>query len=154
MFRGWPAALRLARRTARRSPGRTALIATLIGLPVMASSWAAIIISTSSPSGEALAREVLGTADAAVQVTMYDRVGIEPYMMSSDTIGHRPADEKAVRDPRTVDIDGLLPGGATRATATGSLDALIELKVRDFAASVAGQCGRGRQPAHPGDVPP
>jgi len=166
MFRGWPAALRLARRTARRSPGRTALIATLIGLPVMASSWAAIIISTSSPSGEALAREVLGTADAAVQVTMYDRVGIEQYMMSSDTIGYRPADEKAVRDPRTVDIDGLLPTGTTRAAATGSLGALVELKVRDFAASVGVSAvdgdsqlthgtfrlDAGRMPAAPGEV--
>ncbi len=136
MFRGWPVALRLARRTARRSPGRTTLIATLIGLPVMASSWAAIIISTSSPSGEALAREEIGTADAAVQVTTYDRVVIEPGMASSGTIGHRPADDDApLRDVRTVDLDTLLPAGTERVMATRSLSTVLELKVRDVVGS-------------------
>ena len=39
VLQGWGPPLRIARRTVRRSLGRTLLIAALIGLPVMGASW-------------------------------------------------------------------------------------------------------------------
>ncbi|GAA1140065.1 hypothetical protein GCM10009630_43650 [Kribbella jejuensis] len=60
----WVLALRLARRSARRTLGRTLLIAALVGLPVLAGSWFSVVHRGTNPTGEVLARTVLGSADA------------------------------------------------------------------------------------------
>ncbi|MFG1912838.1 FtsX-like permease family protein [Kribbella sp. NPDC048928] len=64
----WVLALRLARRTARRTLGRTVLIAALVGLPVLAGSWFSVVHRATHPTGEVLARTVLGSADARLTV--------------------------------------------------------------------------------------
>ncbi|WP_112241979.1 ABC transporter permease [Kribbella monticola] len=122
MANPWGPALRIARRTALRSPGRTALIAALIGLPVMAASWLGMISLSMSPKGEALATEQIGRADAQVVVTPHRTVKLDnqqdidgSYLYSDDPA----ADDQ--RDPNTVDVSKLLPAGTTIAVRTASV---------------------------------
>ncbi|GAA3106160.1 putative ABC transport system permease protein [Kribbella aluminosa] len=68
LLNDWVLALRLARRTARRTLGRTLLIAALVGLPVLAGSWFSVVHRGTHPTGELLARTVLGSADAQLTV--------------------------------------------------------------------------------------
>ncbi|HWD82597.1 MAG TPA: ABC transporter permease, partial [Kribbella sp.] len=64
----WMPALRLARQAARRTLGRTVLIAALVGLPVLAGSWFSVVHRGTNPTGEVLARTELGSADARLTV--------------------------------------------------------------------------------------
>jgi putative ABC transport system permease protein len=65
----WAATLRLAFRMVRRSPARSILVATLVAIPVLAGTFAAVAIRTGHLSpDEAVARQ-LGRADAVVLVT-------------------------------------------------------------------------------------
>ncbi|MFF0263953.1 FtsX-like permease family protein [Kribbella sp. NPDC004536] len=64
----WVVALRLARRAARRTLGRTLLIAALVGLPVLAGCWFSVVHRGTNPTGEVLARTELGSADAKLTV--------------------------------------------------------------------------------------
>src|SRR5262249_57000084 len=50
MTAGWGMTWRLARREARRRPGRTALVAVLIGLPVAAFTAGLIMVRTVNPT--------------------------------------------------------------------------------------------------------
>jgi putative ABC transport system permease protein len=66
---GWRPALRLARRDAVRSKGRSILVLVMIALPVLAVSAADVIYQTSDVNGvESLDRR-LGTADARITVS-------------------------------------------------------------------------------------
>lgn len=109
---GWGPALRIARRTARRSPGRTVLIAALIGVPVAAAVFLVILLRTVNPTGERLADIEMGTADATVLVTEYTSVRLAPYVWGTE-LGFRPPPAKT-REQRTDDVDvpSLLPAGA------------------------------------------
>ena len=51
---------RMARRDARRAKGRTALVAVLVGLPVLAGSAGAVVLQSSNPTNATYARWVLG----------------------------------------------------------------------------------------------
>lgn len=67
-LRRWAPALRVARREALRSKGRSALVLAMIALPVLGVTAADVVIQTSDiSSSEALERR-LGTADALVSV--------------------------------------------------------------------------------------
>jgi putative ABC transport system permease protein len=61
----WGALLRLARRDARRHPGRAALVTLLVALPVAGLVAAATLTLTVRPSADELARAALGAADLA-----------------------------------------------------------------------------------------
>ncbi|MGW7683924.1 FtsX-like permease family protein [Kribbella sp. NPDC054772] len=98
LLNDWVVALRLARRTARRTLGRTVLIAALVGLPVLAGSWFSVVHRATHPTGEVLARTVLGSADAQLTV---------------------PSPE--------TDVRGVLPSGSQFARAK-SLAGNIELR--------------------------
>lgn len=121
---GWGPPLRIARRTALRSPGRTLLIAALIGVPVMASSWLGIIQDSSDPHGEAQATELIGKADAQVVVTTNRSVSLENVQVfdgtyvygTSSTVG-----PDSQRDPGTVDLAALLPSGTNLAARTSTI---------------------------------
>jgi putative ABC transport system permease protein len=113
---GWGPPLRIARRTARRSPGRTLLVAALIGVPVFAASWIALINTADSPTGESLARQTVGTADAEVTVTPYGKLNPwaeRPSLMIGDP-GSLGGDQPQ-RDTSKVDPLKLLPAGSTAA---------------------------------------
>ncbi|GAA2826973.1 FtsX-like permease family protein [Kribbella solani] len=60
----WVLALRLARRFARRTLGKTLLIAAIVGLPVLLGSWFSVVQRGVNPTGEVYARTVMGSADA------------------------------------------------------------------------------------------
>ncbi|MEV8377220.1 FtsX-like permease family protein [Kribbella sp. NPDC056861] len=113
---GWGPPLRIARRTARRSPGRTLLVAALIGVPVFAASWITLINTADSPTGESLARQTVGTADAEVTVTQYGKLNPwpeRPSLMISDP-GPLGGNQRP-RDTSKVDPLKLLPAGSTTA---------------------------------------
>lgn len=69
MRRGWGSlrvATRIARRDALRAKGRTALVAVLVGLPVMAGSAAAVILNSQQPSSATYVQWHLGDAAQAL----------------------------------------------------------------------------------------
>ncbi|MEU4192686.1 FtsX-like permease family protein [Kribbella sp. NPDC026611] len=112
----WSPPLRIARRTTRRSLGRTLLVAALIGLPVMAATFVGVIEKTSSPSGEALATVTIGQANARLDVTQYGKIEAQPASQQVYSEGP-PAQgfESPVRTPATFDPSSLLPPGTTLA---------------------------------------
>jgi putative ABC transport system permease protein len=118
LLKAWGPPLRIARRTARRSVGRTLLVAALIGLPVAAATWLGVVNQSSSPSGEVLARQLMGTADARVEVSQYGAFAAGTRMPSVNE-GGTPAPakgaEKPVRDPATFDVQKVLPAGSKAA---------------------------------------
>jgi putative ABC transport system permease protein len=148
----WGPPLRVARRTARRSIGRTLLVAALIGLPVLAATWLGIVLQTASPSGETLANNTLGHADAQLQVTQYDKLSVPPgqemmYGEPSPAEGH----DKAVRTPSTFDPLQLLPPGSK--VARQFVDAgLAELRTPDSKTSATLITGDGSSPLTAGTV--
>ena len=66
---------RIARRDARRAKGRTALVAVMVGLPVLAGSAGAVLIQSQNPTDATYARWVLGEqAQAHVSASIGDGV--------------------------------------------------------------------------------
>jgi len=62
---------RIARRDARRAKGRTALVAVMVGLPVLAGSAGAVLLQSQNPTDATYARWVLGDeAQAHVSVNL------------------------------------------------------------------------------------
>ncbi|WP_034271547.1 FtsX-like permease family protein [Haloechinothrix halophila] len=160
---GWRTALWIAWRTARRSPGRTVLIAALIGVPVAAAVFLAILLRTTNPSGERLADIEMGTADAAVQVTEYSSVRLEPHVWGSE-LSWQPRSEKTPTRPTDdVDVPSLLPAGTTvtpvaETSASVTVDGVrATYDVRLLDGTLPLNDGRfrleaGRMPAEPGEV--
>ena len=73
--------LRLARREVRRRPGRTALVALLVALPVAGMAMAVTLIRTDADSPRQLWERQYGQADAAG----YTELGLSPCPMGPDT---------------------------------------------------------------------
>lgn len=120
MISRWRPALRIARRAAWRAPGRTLLIAALIGLPVMAASWFGVVLASTNPAGETLATQEIGTADAAVLVTSNRAIRPGRGMMGPTTSSYDLPNLTATpdsRDPATVNVKALLPAGTRIAQA-------------------------------------
>ncbi len=65
-MRGWLAALRIARREARRAKGRSALVLAMIALPVAALAFGAVNYDTFALNPTEKADRLMGTASAAV----------------------------------------------------------------------------------------
>ncbi|GAB2679291.1 ABC transporter permease [Kribbella swartbergensis] len=165
--RSWRVALRMAHRTARRSIGRTVLVAALIGLPVLAASWIVILTSSTNPSGAPLARQKLGTADATITVTKTPRITVQPAMADPTNVSYRSDPEQdGSRDPARVNIAALLPSGSKVVAAPYEWTSAVTLKVRDTTGNypIVGLDGRsrltagmyrldaGRLPTGPGEV--
>ncbi|GAA1574813.1 MULTISPECIES: ABC transporter permease [Kribbella] len=147
----WGPPLRIARRTARRSLGRTLLVAALIGLPVLAATWLGIVLKSAHPSGETLANNTIGRADARLDVTQYDKVQVVP---GQEIYGEPPpADghDKAVRTPGTFDPLPLLPPGSkiARQLVDGGM---AELRTPDSRTSATLIVGDGASPLAAGTV--
>jgi putative ABC transport system permease protein len=107
----WGPPLRIARRTTRKSIGRTLLVAALIGLPVFAATWTGVTGRSASPTGELLARVTIGQADAQLTVTAYDKIDLQYGEPTLDLIPGAPLDGKRVRNPTTFDPSRVLPPG-------------------------------------------
>lgn len=163
---GWRPALRIARRSARRSIGRTALIAALIGLPVAGAGWIDAMARTVNPSGAQLAGELLGDrADALVSVTQYKAVTLSGQMGGSHIMTQPVGREDPARTAKSIRIAELLPPGTKLARAPMEGKAIgVEVDGRRINASTATvdsgndlTDGRydlvdGRMPAGPGEV--
>ncbi|MGW7682389.1 FtsX-like permease family protein [Kribbella sp. NPDC054772] len=148
----WGPPLRIARRTTRRSLGRTLLVAALIGLPVLAATWMGIILKTQSPEGETLANNTIGRADAQLDVTKYGKLQMP--QGGQITYGEpSPADgeDKAVRTPATFDPRPLLPPGAKLARQFAE-SGPIEVRGQDGKTSVTLVTGDGSNPLTEGTV--
>ncbi|MDA0635525.1 ABC transporter permease [Nonomuraea sp. MCN248] len=128
------AALRIARRSAWRSRGRSALIMVMIGLPVLVITAILTFIATATVSGrEGLVAE-LGAADARLmQAPAGTVLRQEPNGASWDTSGEAAAPERDVAEVAALLGPGtrLIPfnAGALRLGA-GRVDAL-ETDLRD-----------------------
>ncbi|MCD6640346.1 MAG: hypothetical protein LT071_10600, partial [Nocardioides sp.] len=63
---GWRPALRIARRDALRSRGRSILVLVMIALPVLGVSAAAVVTSTAEVRGAEWTERMMGAADARI----------------------------------------------------------------------------------------
>ena len=63
----WRTALRIARREARRAKGRSALVAAMIAMPVLALTFAAVTYDMITLTGAEKADRTMGAADARIQ---------------------------------------------------------------------------------------
>lgn len=108
----WRPALRLAARDLRRHKVRAVLTAVLVALPVLVATVASLAAHNSAwvPERE-LARQ-LGSADAELVVAPFEAVRPRPAL---DLEPRRPTPDTERRDPATVDVPGLLPGGSRTA---------------------------------------
>lgn len=67
----WRAAVRIARRDAWRSKGRSFLVLAMIALPILGVSAADVTLRTSKPSAAEQATRLMGAADARVSDPEY-----------------------------------------------------------------------------------
>ena len=67
LLASWRTALRIARREARRSRGRSALVVAMIALPVLALSFAAVSYDMMTLTGTEKADRTMGTSQARIQ---------------------------------------------------------------------------------------
>jgi len=141
----WGPPLRIARRTTRRSLGRTLLVAALIGLPVLGATWIGIIEKSSSPTGEVLAGVLIGRADARLDVSPYRAFGKMDDRPRAEMAEQMPAPgaEEMVRDPYTFDPRPLLPAGTQVARALTEIGG-VDIRGPQSTSSVRLVTGDGR----------
>jgi putative ABC transport system permease protein len=101
----WGTALRIARRTAWRSPGRTVLVGALVAAPVLGTAFLDTAFRTAELTGATQAQRQMGTADAVLTVTSSERISVTGTSYAS-------TERDGSRDPRTVDPATVLPPGS------------------------------------------
>jgi putative ABC transport system permease protein len=117
--------LRIAWRLARRSPGRTVLVAALVGIPVLGAAFADTMVRTQNLTPSVRATRELGAADANLTVTPFARIeGTDGSGTTMSAIGD-PA-----RDPRTIRPLELLPPGSRIVRAPRYANAVFTLPDR------------------------
>ena len=105
----WGPALRIGRRTVRRSLGRSLLVAVLVGLPVAGATFVDILARTFSDPAREAARAI-GSADASVTVTRHAR--LVDYRPSRWNEGVPAEGPQRTRPVRSVDLAEELPAGS------------------------------------------
>jgi hypothetical protein len=153
-------ALRIARRSSLRSPGRSALIVALIGLPVASMAAVTLVIaSTAGTDAEKLAVE-LGQTQASVQVVADAGSGVTQDPFSTNWTSKSNGSTNATKLPA---LDELFPAGTpmipvrsgsavmkTRG-GTGAMN-VVEGKTWDPALTGAYDVVAGRAPSGPDEV--
>ena len=150
---GWRPPLRIARRTTRRSLGRTFLVAALIGLPVLAATWMGVVFKTAAPEGETLAKVTIGQADAQLAVTSYAKLTAltgPPSLMMGEPSPASGAEER-IRNPASFDPLPLLPAGSTLARQFTDIGT-VEIRGKESKTSVNLVTGDGTSPLAEGTV--
>ncbi|MFG2293291.1 FtsX-like permease family protein [Streptomyces sp. NPDC048603] len=164
-YHSWIAAIRIARRDAWRSKGRSLLVLSMIALPILGVSAADLTLRSAELSPEQRMDRVLGAADASLRVSGLDG----PMLQSPDgrnyaPVGgfedHKPVPQgsKTPADPRAA-----IPAGtqslkdssasARMRTRHGILDTTVrELDTRSPLAKGLFTTVRGRLPQQPGEV--
>jgi putative ABC transport system permease protein len=102
----------------RKAPARSALIAALVAIPVLAGTFALVTISTARLSAGQAAARYLGSADAIANVTQYTRlfpaasaIGRGQSYSGEPVSSEGSAEGK--QSPGSVDLASWLPAGAT-----------------------------------------
>jgi len=144
--KGWPTALRVARREAQRARGRSLLVVAMLGLPVAALAFAAAYTDTFTLTPEERAGRLMGAAQAVMVGPFEGPVHQDPTDLElSGPTGPAPSPARPA-EPRSVErLLALLPRG-TRAirdqkgttpvrTAAGSGD--LGTRVLDYADPLA-----------------
>ncbi|WP_406147578.1 FtsX-like permease family protein [Streptomyces sp. NBC_01012] len=117
VFTGWRAALRIARRDALRSKGRSALVVAMIALPVLGVTAADVTYRSSTPTVAENLTAKMGSADA-----VYSSAGIGPApveQMPDADIWGTPDDGADIPDDAQsapVDVPGSFPKGSRYLT--------------------------------------
>ena len=145
--RGWRSALRIARRDARRSRGRSALIVAMIALPVLGMSAADVLARSAQLEPQERVSRELGSTQARLQGAA-GRV-MQPPDLSNG--GWSSEGAETFTDPRTVAPAGYRvltrrSAGVITKTRSGRGEVgLTEVDVADaaFAGMYAVQAGRG-----------
>jgi putative ABC transport system permease protein len=161
---GWRAALRVARREARRARGRSLLVVAMLGLPVAALAFIAVAQDTFTLTPNERADRLMGTAQAMVVWPHDGPVQQDPAHL--DAFGFSdpaPSPARPAEPPSVERLLALLPPGTTAigdqvgtlavdtAAGTGNLGA----RVLDYADPLARGIYRqlsGRAPANPNEV--
>jgi putative ABC transport system permease protein len=112
-MRAWLAALRIARREARRTRGRSLLVIALIGLPVLGLSMGAATYQTSQLTADERANRLMGTGDAVVIWPFDGRVQQDPTDTNFFFRNHTDAEYNEYKESTTMDeVVAALPKGS------------------------------------------
>ncbi|MEV6394997.1 ABC transporter permease [Streptomyces sp. NPDC051907] len=162
-YHSWRAALRIARRDAWRSKGRSFLVLAMIALPILGVSAADLTVRSAELSAEQKLERTLGAADAQISDA---QTGGTPILQSPDGQNMAPAsddyDNKPWPDGET-NVTKAMPEGSTSLTDTsgsaklktthGLLNTEIrELKSSDPLAKGIMVLDSGRLPQKPDEV--
>ncbi|MGW7358695.1 FtsX-like permease family protein [Streptomyces sp. NPDC054802] len=139
-YHSWRAAIRIARRDAWRSKGRSFLVLSMIALPIVGVSAADLTVRSSQLSTEQSLERSLGAADGRLSDP---GMGGEPIMQSPDGTNYSPVadfSDKPWPDGRT-DLAKAVPAGAKTLTdTTGSAKlrtthGLLHTEIRELKAT-------------------
>lgn len=168
----WRPALRMARRDLRLHKGRSLLTSVLVAVPVLVAVVVALFAHNTDWRGEAQARELMGAADASVQVSRFAAVDVtynqygdvmtRPAEFTESAAGKRVA---LTRDRSSVDVAALLPAGSRLVSAplsrwaklsTGGTIEVVHADADDPLLVGLTEIGSGRAPEarDEGAVPP
>ncbi|MBY8871030.1 ABC transporter permease [Micromonospora sp. PLK6-60] len=165
----WRAALRIARREARRARGRTALVLAMIALPVLALTFVAVSYDMAELTRDEQLDRQLGVADAALRAVADGRIRQDAwgggYRQADDQPVGRRADDQPVRRPtRVEEVAALLPPGSRVVPVArwmpfevrrGGRDVSLDARAMDLADPLARGSARlltGRAPAGPTEI--
>ncbi|MFE2017849.1 FtsX-like permease family protein [Streptomyces sp. NPDC059499] len=116
VFTGWRAALRIARRDALRSKGRSALVVAMIALPVLGVTAADVTYRSSTPTAAEKLTAAMGSADAVFSSAGIGPVQVEqlPDLRTYDVPPGAPQPDSGTAKP--VDVPGAFPKGSRYVT--------------------------------------
>jgi len=116
----WRVAARVARRDARRARGRTALVAALVGLPVLLGTAGSVLIASANPSDATYVRWTLGDGDVQALIRSPGGARVEQDVRGESTGGVATSDAAPLGDFERR-LRALLPDGDVLArTVTGA----------------------------------
>ncbi|WP_229401138.1 FtsX-like permease family protein [Micromonospora okii] len=160
-LRSWRAALRIARREARRARGRTALVLAMIALPVLGLTFVAVSYDMADLTRAEQMERRLGTADAELRWQAEGPLAQDAW---GDSVHSRDGVVPRNRPVTAGELTALLPAGARLGQVrwwvefearAGNRRETIDGRVLDLADPVLRGQGRllaGRPPSGPAEV--
>jgi putative ABC transport system permease protein len=132
---GWPTAVRIAWREAKRAKGRAAMVIAMIALPVLALSFVAVGYATFALSPAERAARLMGATQAVVSWDQTNPVQQEPTELNASrvTVNGAPSTEKA--SPQRL-LEMLPAGSELIPDATGHLNVRTATGIGEIATRV------------------
>lgn len=153
---GWRAPLRIARREVLRSRGRSVLVATMVGVPVLLTVAGLTLMRTGDVSRIEALPTLMGRADAVVQPVAQHPIRQEPAYLRDPGRFPRQAAAWSAAEVAAVTGGELLPvveGQSGLRTADGVIAAqVMEVDVTDPVSEGMLAVRSGRLPQTPGEV--